>query len=285
MGFRLTNEQRKYLGLTSVEASWDEVLWGETKFDETIVLYFDGDTLVKQIILGKDRYYELELAELTAENRTIVLPKTAKGKPKKLNYTALSKMNGIGVYFHYFLGFVTIANFSTQRTFYSSRSMHGEKIEGLNGLEKWLDWWINDTTEVDLCELEQFRSAKRQNCKYKAGDFFAFKTARREYGFGRILFDVYQFKKTQAAGKVTENHYGLDYMGRPLIIQVYKKTSGSTHVDLNELKQYEALLSQPILDNAFFYGEHEILGNLPLEPYEEVREISRSSGRYLLTLV
>ena len=33
-------------------------------------------------------YYEAELCEYTEQNRTILLPKTKRGKPKKMNYTA-----------------------------------------------------------------------------------------------------------------------------------------------------------------------------------------------------
>jgi len=277
MPFKLTNKQRKYLGLTPVEDTWDEVIWGKTKFDETIILYFEGDKLVKQITLRGNGYREMEVSELTTENRTIILPKTAKGKPRKLNYTGLSKINGIGVYFSGggAAGNGMIGNYSTQRTFYCSRDMGTEEPDGLSNVEEWLDWWINDTTEADLQELEAFKAAKRQRCKYKEGDFFAFKTGRREYGFGRILLDVYQFKKT-----AMEKHYGLGYMGRPLIIKVYNKTSDSIHVDLDELKQCEALPSQPILDNVFFYGECPIIGNLPLEPEELEFPISYSRSRY-----
>ena len=268
MLFKLTNQQRRYLGLTPVEALWDEVVWGETKFNETIVLYFSGDKLVKRITVGEDIYHELDVSELTAENRTIVLPKTAKGKPGKLNYTALYRMNGIGVYFYFGHGAVQIANYSAQTTFYSSR-WDQEKIEGLKGLEKWLDRWISDTSENDLIDINLFKSSIRQHCRYKEGDFFASKSGRRQYSFGRILLDVIRVRKSIGNGELKEKHYGLmRLMGKPLIVNMYKKTSHTMDVDLNELKQCEFLFSQAIMDNVFYYGEFKILGNQPLEPYE-----------------
>ena len=65
--------------------------------------YFDNDVIKKEISVsdceGDAFYYkENELNIETAENRTIVLPKTAKGKPKKLNFTATQSSRGIGLY-------------------------------------------------------------------------------------------------------------------------------------------------------------------------------------------
>jgi len=259
--FELTNGQRKYLGVTQVESSWERV-----KYNDRVWLFFDGDRLVKQINVEEEYYRETDLNEMTADNRTILLPKTTKGKPKKFNSAAaFQAMAGVGVYFRYFHGYVTIGNFTTQQTFYN------EEIgkAGFAGLEIWLKRWIDDTTEDDLKELERFKTANRLHCKYKEGDFFAFKSGRREYGFGRILLDVKRITDPVRAGKTKKKHSGLIHlMGKPLMIKIYKKTSGTADIDLNELKRCEASLSYPIMDNVIFFGEYKIIGNLPLEPYE-----------------
>lgn len=271
MLFELTNEQRKYVGLTQVEESWER-----TEFKNDTYLYFNGDQLVKKIVVTENTYHEIELNEKTAENRTVVLPKTPKGKIKKLNHTALQSMSGIGVYFAFHSQCVKIANYSTQTTFYSS-DWDQEKIEGLNGLKKWLNWWIKDTSENDMKDIELFRSSVRQHCTYKEGDFFAFKSGRRQYGFGRILLDVTPIRNAVKKGTLKEKHYGLmQLMGKPLIIKIYKKTSNTMEVDFNELKQCEAYFSVPIMDNVFYYGEYKILGNQPLEPPELEFPISYS---------
>jgi len=263
MLFELSNEQRKYLGLTQIEKTWEKI-----KFNDTTYLYFNGDKLVKEIIVNENSYRETELNETTAENRTIVLPKTQKGKAKKFNFTALQAMNGIGVYLSFACGNIRIGNFTTQTTFYSS-DWNQEKIEGLEGLKKWINRWIKDTNENDLKDIELFRSSKRQHCKYKEGDFFAFKSGRRQYGFGRILLDVGVINKAVIEGKIKEKHCGLKHlMGKPLIIKIYKKTCEDININLDELKRCEAFLSQPIMDNRFYYGEYKVLGNLPLEPIE-----------------
>ena len=112
--FELTNEQRKYLGLIPVEEHWELV-----KFDNGIYYYFEDDIIKKEITVSKNYYHEAELNEKTAENRTMILPKTVRGKIKKFNYTATQSFSPFGNYFTFSTDGVIIANYTTQRTYYS----------------------------------------------------------------------------------------------------------------------------------------------------------------------
>ncbi|WP_027388632.1 immunity 26/phosphotriesterase HocA family protein [Chryseobacterium gregarium] len=268
MIFELTNEHRKYLGLIPVESSWDIVKLNE------MYLYFDGDTIRKKISVTEDSYFEEELNEKTAENRTVLLPKTSRGKPKKLNFTATQSFAPFGVYFSFSADHLKISNFTTQTTFHSENF---EEKGNLETLQKWLSKWMEETTEKDLSEIEAFKSAERKRCKYKEGDFFAFKTDRRNYAFGRILMDVAKRVKTEnlKAGK----NYGLTHlMGKALIVKVYHKISHTPDVDPAELSKTLALPSQAVMDNQFFYGEKMIIGHQPLEisEYDMLISYSRS---------
>ena len=258
--FELTNEQRKYLGLTPVEENWELV-----KFSDDVYYYFEDDTIRKKISVKGNYYHEAELNEKTTENRTMILPKTKSGKIKKFNFTATQSFSPFGTYFTFSTNGVIIANYTTQRTYYSES--FSEKNISLDNLKNWLDKWIEESTEEDLKEIEEFKNAKRKHCKFKEGDFFAFKISRREWGFGRILLDVYKLKKDETFKK--NKNYGLtNFMARPLIIKVYLKISDNKNIDLKELSKCLALPSQAIMDNIFYYGEAIILGNLPLEDYE-----------------
>ena len=269
--FELTNEQRKYLGLIPVEEHWELV-----KFDNGIYYYFEDDTIKKEIKVSKNYYHEAELNEKTAENRTMILPKTKRGKIKKFNYTATESFSPFGTYFTFSTDGVIIANYTTQRTYYSEIFSEKEKIS-LDNLKKWLDKWMKETTEEDLEEIEEFKNAKRKHCKFNEGDFFAFKISRREWCFGRILMDVSKLRKDENFEK--NKNYGLAHlMGKPLIIKVYHKISDNKNIDLKELSECLALPSQPIMDNIFYYGEAIILGNLPLKPEENDMFISVSES-------
>lgn len=269
--FELTNEQRKYLGLIPVEEHWELV-----KFDNGIYYYFEDDTIKKEIKVSKNYYHEAELNEKTAENRTMILPKTKRGKIKKFNYTATESFSPFGTYFTFSTDGVIIANYTSQRTYYSEIFSEKEKIS-LDDLKKWLDKWMKETTEEDLEEIEEFKNAKRKHCKFNEGDFFAFKISRREWCFGRILMDVSKLRKDENFKK--NKNYGLaNLMGKPLIIKVYHKISDNKNIDLKELSKCLALPSQAIMDNIFYYGEAIILGNLPLKPEENDMFISVSES-------
>ena len=268
--FELTNEQRKYLGLIPVEEHWELV-----KFDNGIYYYFEDDTIKKEIKVSKNYYHEAELNEKTAENRTMILPKTVRGKIKKFNYTATQSFSPFGNYFTFSTDGVIIANYTTQRTYYSES--FNERNISLDNLNNWLDKWIKECTEEDLKEIEEFKNAKRKHCKFKEGDFFAFKIGRREWAFGRILLDVAKLRKDENFEK--NKNYGLAHlMGKPLIIKVYHKISDNKNVDLKELSECLALPSQAIMDNIFYYGEAIILGNLALETQEYDMLISVSES-------
>ena len=269
--FELTNEQRKYLGLIPVEEHWELV-----KFDNGIYYYFEDDIIRKEIKVSKNYYHEAELNEKTAENRTMILPKTKRGKIKKFNYTATESFSPFGTYFTFSTDGVIIANYTSQRTYYSETFTEKEKIS-LEDLKKWLDKWMKETTEEDLEEIEEFKNAKRKHCKFNEGDFFAFKISRREWCFGRILMDVSKLRKDENFKK--NKNYGLaNLMGKPLIIKVYHKISDNKNIDLKELSKCLALPSQAIMDNIFYYGEAIILGNLPLKPEENDMFISVSES-------
>ena len=269
--FELTNEQRKYLGLIPVEEHWELV-----KFDNGIYYYFEDDTIKKEIKVSKNYYHESELNVKTSENRTMILPKTKRGKIKKFNYTATQSFSPFGTYFTFSADGVIIANYTSQRTYYSETFTEKEKIS-LDDLKKWLDKWMKETTEEDLEEIEEFKNAKRKHCKFNEGDFFAFKLSRREWCFGRILMDVSKLRKDENFEK--NKNYGLAHlMGKPLIIKVYHKISDNKNIDLKELSKCLALPSQAIMDNIFYYGEAVILGNLPLKLEENDMFISVSES-------
>jgi len=268
--FELTNEQRKYFGLIPVDKEWELV-----KLFNSYV-YFHGDLIKKEILVKDNSYLERELNEKTSENRTVLLPKTSKGKPKKLNLTATYSFSPFGTYFSFSSesGYISIANYTTQTTYFSKEN---NEVKNFDGLRNWINNWIAETTEEDLQEIEAFKSAKREKCKFKEGDFFTFKIDRRKWGFGRILIDVAKLQKSEAFQK--QKNYGLsNFMGKALIVKIYHKISNSPNTDLEELSKCLSMPSQSIMDNQFFYGESKIIGHkeLDMNEYDMLISFGRS---------
>ena len=254
--FMLTNEQRRYLGLEPVEAHWEVMDIKGTLY------YFDGNIIKKEIITSdcreeNFRYRESELYVETAENKKLVLPKTAKGKPKKLNFTATQSFRPVNVYFACEGSYITIANYTTQKTFYFEDIKNDVTAPVL---ENWLKNWIDETAQDDLEDLECFKYEKRVHQKYKEGDIFTFKIGRRQYGFGKILIDVAKRRKTEEFKQ--NKNYGLaNLMGPALIVKVYHKISDNINADIDELERGLSLPPQSVMDNRIYYGEYKIIGN------------------------
>ncbi|MDE6695481.1 MAG: immunity 26/phosphotriesterase HocA family protein [Muribaculaceae bacterium] len=265
-GFELTNLQRRYLGLGEASPHWEKVPVNKSN----IILYFDGDIIRKMVTCSENVYYESDLLEHTAENRTILLPKTKRGKPRKLNFTATQYFSAKGVYFSFSEKHIVIANYTTQTTFYEE-----ENSQKLTILE-WLDRWVADTSEEEYQEIQEFKTAKRKHQKYAEGDFFTFRIGHRKWGFGRIVLDVAKRRKTEG---FKEANPGLEHlMGQALFIMVYRYISDSPHTDIDKLRKYGTLPVQQIMDNRIYYGEYRIIGNHPVEPeeWEPVISLNRS---------
>lgn len=257
--FELNNKQRKYFGLELVEDSWDKVQFKGDTYRPDSILYFEGDTIKKHVVSTDTDYKETQYNEQT-ENRELILPKTKKGKPKKLTASVLESRTGIGVYLSVTsVGDLLIGNYTSQTTFYSRG---WEYKQSDSEIESLIEEFINNSPSDHFEQIEEFRQAKRKNIKYKSGDFFAFKLNRKEYGFGRILFDINKARKKKL---IPENHGLQMIMGPPLIIKLYAFKSDNKKVDIENLRNEKSLPSDIMMDNVIFYGEFEIIGNLPLE--------------------
>lgn len=257
----LTNEQRKYLGLEMIEPDWErvEIPNNCVKPEQSTgkdILFFDGDVLRKVIWLHDNGYFHENSYQLpTQDNRTMIAPLTKRGKPKRLNGVNIQRCTPYGMYFDY-NGGIVIANYTTQRTYYSS-AFAGVPFMGQKELQTFLDKWTVDTTNKDFAEIQAFAHAKRRRCKYKEGDFFRFKYDRRNYGYGRILLDVGKFVKDR--GK-----FWNILMGKALCVSVYHIITENPNVTIEDLQKLQSCPSSYMMDNRFFYGEYESIGNAPV---------------------
>lgn len=257
----LTNAQRACLGLTAVGPSWEWVRLKSVCKDPDFENWacFDGDTIRKYVCYSPSHYEECTYEEQTAENRTLLLPRTARGKPKKLTNITLSNRKSLGMRLRWSqrIAAVELRHEDTDRTYYSS-GLEDYAIRTLDNLADWLDRWVAETTPEDLTALGQFLTAKRRRVQAREGDFFRFSIGRRAYGYGRVLLDYYRMKK--------EGHPCWDIlMCRPLVVKTYRFITDDPAVPVEVLRELPALPSYYMSDDGIFLGEYPVVGNLPLE--------------------
>ncbi len=257
MNFKLTNNQRLCLGLKPILQGWEKV-----RYNDSLYLYFEGDGIKKGITVTDNTYHEYELDYATSNNRTILLPKTNKGKSKKITPSVISNLNPTGTYF-YFDEDITIANYTNQRTYYSTYYLN-KNYTSFQQLNEWLNKWCINMSSKDIGEITTFSNSPKIHQKFNEGDFFRLKIDKDKYCFGRILLNADKFRKQSK-----EENLGLNnLMGKPIAAKIYHVISNDKDIDVYYLKSLNALPSQYIMDNVFYYGDCEIIENLPLEKSE-----------------
>ncbi|MDR6968162.1 hypothetical protein J2X31_002177 [Flavobacterium arsenatis] len=261
--FELTNDQRKYFGLDPIEKNWERFVLKGDKYRADSFLYFDGDVIKRHITTTEDSYIERHYNEAT-RSREILLPKTDKGKDKKLSGSTLEQRQGDGVYLEIYDGHLRIGNFTSQTTFYSSRWDNEDKLEQL--IPNIITDFINNSTQNHLNEIEIFKKSKRKNIKFKAGDYFCFKINRTEFGFGRILLDI--GSKMRKLNLVKENHKIFSFMGQPVFVELFVFKSITKNIDIEVLQNCKKLPSDAMMDNVLLYGDYEIIGHKEIRDEE-----------------
>jgi len=261
--FQLTNVQRKYFGLEPLKTGWHKIpLKGDPR--ENSFLYFDNDVLKKHIVSNDDMYDEYQYCEET-ENKELLLPKTKKGKPQKLTSSTLERRKPLGV--SLFVGKdgrIIIENYDTEKIFYDSDWEIDVKALD-KSIADTVEEFIEKSKENHFDEIKVFQNEKRNNVKYKSGDFFSFKIGRSQYGFGRVLLDVHKLRKK----RLVDSNHGLQLlMGAPVLVNIYGYISDTIKVDLDLLKTMPPLPSDYIMDHNLFYGQYEIIGSEELDSSE-----------------
>ena len=89
--YQFTNEQRRCFGLDLVRSDWSLIQLKTGRFDRhEAYAYLDGRTVKKCIFVSERQYLEYDYDEQLSDDLTLLLPKTAKGKPARLFSAASS---------------------------------------------------------------------------------------------------------------------------------------------------------------------------------------------------
>ena len=271
--FELTNEQRLCFGLEPVGVDWERIEAKKGPYSQyRTYLYLDGDKIRKCIMCGDDLYCEYELSETVSADRGTVLPKSSKGKPVTLTAASVEKRNGTGMRLYYNGGNVHLLNEISQCSYYTNSYLERD-IGDITGFSNWVHEWCRETTSVDREDILRFSRMERKRVRYKEGDVFRFKIGRRQYGYGRVLLD-YDVMRRRG-----EPFWDI-LMGKPLVCSAYHIVTERDDVTVEELKALKSLPSAIIADNDLFYGEYQIIGNIPVTEREDYPVMYGDSIRF-----
>ncbi len=262
--FELNNHQRACLGLAPVEPHWELIQLIPSPYDtDQSYAYIEGTRIHKYIRVNETSYMEYSMNEILSDDRKYILPKTEKGKPVKLSAATLGKKTPIGMAFSWSRDYITVYNATSQQSYYrSSVELLDLSLKTMPEFLAWLDKWCTETTDADLADVAAFTARERVHQKFREGDFFRFRLDRRHWAYGRILLDFAAMRKQKI-------EFWDVFFGKPLVVAVYRTMTAEPLDDIEKLAGLPMLPSQFIMDNIFYYGEAEIIGNMPLTPEEE----------------
>lgn len=265
--FELTNEQRPCFGLKPVDPGWERIVAKPSPYHSyTTIAYRDGNVLRRFIQTGENIYKEYEIQEQLTEDGKFLLPKTAKGKPVLFTAANLEKRTGIGMCLSYFRDrnwYTTIFLYShdSQKCYYANNyePLH---TSGIEDFRDWVEDWCEETSQEDLLDIAAFAAEPRQHTKFREGDVFRFKINRRLYGYGRVLVDYALMRRKKIP-------FWDVLAGKPAACSVYHIVTERQDVSVEELKKLKSLPSVHIMDNRLFYGDFEVIGNIPIGEKED----------------
>lgn len=265
--FELTNAQRKCFGLLPVADNWTRIELKPSPYDQhATISYLDRTVLRKFIQTGDNIYTESEISEELSDDLQYLLPKTERGKPVLLSAATLEKRTGFGMGFSYVrhsggYSYIDIFSHTSQKCYYSN-DYEPLRSCGECELQQWVEKWCDETSQEDMEDVANFAVQPRQHVKFRGGDVFRFKINRRLYGYGRILLDYALMRKKK------EQFWDV-LAGKPLVCSVYHIASGRKDVSVEDLKHLKSLPSVHMMDNRLFYGDFEIIGNIPVGEAED----------------
>lgn len=256
--YELNNNQRRYFGLHLVDQAWERV-----QLSDAITVYFSADKIVKVLNYGWG-YVEYDTV-INTVNRQVLLPMTDRGKQQKLSVPRLLKIKGCGVQFSGSFNGGNIHVYDNRRNLFFIKSFaeDGDMREYAD-IDNWVSNYIAGVPPDYFHWLTDQLSQSRLKVKAQAGDIIAYKLTATEFGFARILSDVYRDRKSSTA----EMEKLMWFHPRSLIVAPYAFFATTTKVNLDELIKKPALPSVCMFDIDVYRGEMPVIGHRPLSDKE-----------------
>ena len=271
--FLLTNPQRVCFGLTEVSDSWIcRTLKASPYQDFQTQIYIDGTIVRKAIFSGDTLYSEQDYNEPLSEDLQFLMPKTSRGKPVSLTTANFLKRSPSGMCLRYANGCVSLYSSISQKNYYESL-MEAVSLPDIPAFIHWAESWCQNTTQEDLADISRFAAAPRSHVRFREGDVFRYRISRRQWGYGRILLDYERMRKQK------EPFWDI-LMMKPLVCSAYHIITEDPFISVDVLPSLPSLPSCIMADNRLYYGEYEIIGNIPISEHEDYPILYGQSIRF-----
>lgn len=275
----LTNEERRYLGLSALSPDWDTSAYcSKTNLWYTrVTVFFDGNTIVKVISETKrvlddgnanyENYVEYD-TKLDTDQRKLLLPLTSRGKPKVLSASNINAVTPFGCSFaiYYEAGkdtFLLLDNPRANKEFPIGEWDAIAVIRSETDFHAFMNTYISTCRDDYFDKLQAFKDAKKVTVKYKPGDIFRMELDRTHYCYGIITGTI---KKLTAMPELPEKHSLRQLMMVPIMVRAYQLITEDPNLKADTLRHVPLGRVKIVGDNDIIWGTHTIIDHKPLVP-------------------
>lgn len=260
----LTNEERRYFGLEPILEDWERFT-----IKPGYAVYFDGDVIRKIISMstysgeGWENFLDYNETdnEIHTRDRSVVLPRTKRGREKKLNYTSVDSMSPLGCSFQ-----MNLRNprcNSSLRVWNVRNSINlpivfPDDLDTLAQFREWLTGFMASCPADYFDKVERMKHTPHRTIKYFNGDIFRFEIDLEHYGFGLIIG---QLRKMQKDGLLRDEHILNNILGVPLLIRLYLFKTMDKDLQVEQIAVHPLGHTFIMMDNQVIWGAYEIVGN------------------------
>ncbi|WP_224552585.1 immunity 26/phosphotriesterase HocA family protein [Pectobacterium versatile] len=249
---------RPYFGLEPLSAEWDILTVRDGYF-----ICFDGETIRKRITATALNYQEEDVI-IRTRGREVILPRTARGKEKKLTYTSVSSVMADGIVFSAGIrtfnsgsyGYVNASNYRNAIQLPLPECRH---LVSKDAIVEWLQSY-HERLPVDYAhKLERLLQKKNQQHKTVPGDIFRVEIDLHTDGYVLVIGNLRQMQKDEL---FAEHSIWNDVMTMPLFVRPYLFSTIERNPPLSEIVALP--LSEKcwiVMDNAFLRGNYEYVGS------------------------
>ena len=256
----ITNNQRKYFGLEEINPDWKEMKIKSENFNGfDVFIFVDKNIVRKCILVGKTKYKEMQMKIELTKNLDGIISYGNENKVSSLD-SIINKF-GYGMTIYFDAPNINLFNENTKKFYYKNYFDDSINVKTIEDFKAWVDAWCNESTEEDLSDITKFTKESKVHLKFNEGDVFRVKLTRRLYGYGRVLLNYIQMRKNN------EKFWDC-LMGTPIVASLYHVVTTDKNLTVDDLKNLKSFPSEIILDNNVYYGEYEIIGNIPVD-YEK----------------
>ncbi|WP_241007219.1 MULTISPECIES: immunity 26/phosphotriesterase HocA family protein [Pectobacterium] len=249
---------RPYFGLEPLSSEWDILTVRDDYF-----ICFDGDTIRKRITATVLNYQEDDVI-IHTRGREVILPRTTRGKEKKLTYTSVSSVKADGVVFSAGVRTLNSGNYGyiNASNYRNSIRLPLPECRHLVSKEELVDWLQSypERVPTDYADkLERLMRMKNQQHKTVPGDIFRVEIDLHTDGYVLVIGNLRQMQKDALFAEHSIWH---DVMTMPLFVRPYLFRTTVRNPALSEI--VASPLSEKcwiVMDDAFLRGNYEFVGS------------------------